>query len=104
MDPNLKLSTADAPQTAQDFAYMHDKPYCKTVGSLQYVSVGTRLDITNVCSTLSRYLENPGLVHWHAVKHVFRYLAGTADLALGFGKDEKDLEGYTNVDGSMHED
>ena len=39
MDPNLKLSTADAPQTAQDFAYMCDKPYHETVGSLQYVSV-----------------------------------------------------------------
>ena len=39
MDPNLKLSTADAPQTAQDFAYMCNKPYHETVGSLQYVSV-----------------------------------------------------------------
>ena len=53
MDPNLKLSTTDTPQTAQDFAYMRDKPYRETVGSLQYASVGTQLDITNVCSTLS---------------------------------------------------
>ena len=104
MDPNLKLSTADAPQTAHDFAYMRDKPYRETVGSLQYASVRTRLDITNVCSMLSRYLENPGPAHWHAVKHVFGYLAGTADLALGFGKEEKDLEGYTDADGSMNED
>jgi hypothetical protein len=79
MDPNQKLSTMDAPQTAQDFAYMRDKPYRESVGSLQYASVGTRLDITNVCSTLSRYLENPGPAHWHGVKHVFGYLAGMTD-------------------------
>jgi hypothetical protein len=104
MDPNQKLSTADAPQMAQDFAYMRDKLYCESVGSLQYASVGMRLDITNICSTLSRYLENPGPAHWHAVKHVFGYLAGTTDWALGFGKEEKDLEGYADADGSMNED
>ena len=104
MDTNLKLSTNDAPQTVQDFAYMRDKPYRKAVGSLQYASVGTRLDITNVCSTLSCYLEKPGPVHWNAVKHVFGYLAGTADLALTFGREEKDLEGYADADGLMNED
>ena len=50
---------------------------------------------------LSHYLENPGPVHWHAVKHVLGYLA---DLALGFGKEEKDLEGYADADGLMNED
>ena len=39
MDPNQKLSTMDAPQTAQDFAYMCNKLYCEAVGSLQYASV-----------------------------------------------------------------
>jgi hypothetical protein len=104
MDPNLKLTKDDAPKTAQDFAYMQDKPYREAVVSLQYASVGTRLDITNVCSTLSQYLESPGPAHWQAVKHVFRYLSGTVDLALGFGKEEKGLEGYTDADGSMNED
>ena len=104
MDTNLKLSTNDAPLTVQDFAYMCDKPYHEAVGSLQYASVGTWLDITNVCSTLSHYLEKPGPAHWNVVKHVFGYLAGTADLALMFGREEKDLEGYADADGSTNED
>ena len=41
MDTNLKLSTNDAPQMVQDFAYMRDKPYHEAVGSLQYALVGT---------------------------------------------------------------
>ena len=55
-------------------------------------------------SVLSHYLNNPGLVHWAAVKRVFAYLAGTVNLALMFGGTELDLEGYTDADGSMDED
>jgi hypothetical protein len=47
MDPNMKLSTADSPKTGQEFATMRDKPYHKTVGSAQYASCGTRLNITS---------------------------------------------------------
>lgn len=53
MDPNLKLSTADSPKTAQEFAIMRDKPYQELVGSAQYAACGTRLDITYDVNTLS---------------------------------------------------
>ena len=104
MDPNIRLSTADSPKTAQEFAAMRDKPYHETVGSAQYAAYGTQLDITYVVNTLSRYLENPSLAHWNAVKHCFGYLLGTADWKLTYGKVEKDLEGYADADGSMHKD
>ena len=39
--------------------------------SLMYATVATRPDITSAVSTLSQYLNNPGQVHWEAVKQVF---------------------------------
>jgi hypothetical protein len=100
MDP----TNDDSPKTAQEFGVMRDKPYREVVGSAQYASCGTRLDITYIVNTLSRYLEKPGPAHWNAVKHLFGYLSGTADWKLTYGRVEKDLEGYTNADGSMHKD
>jgi len=104
MDPNCKLSTTDSPKTATEFAVMRDKPYRECVGSLQYAASGTRVDIAYVVNVLSRYLENPGPAHWTAVKHVFGYLAGTADLELMYGKNVDELTGFCDADGSMHED
>jgi hypothetical protein len=60
MDPNCHLSTNDSPKTVQEFAVMKEKPYRGAVGSGQYASCGTRLDIMYVVNMLSRYLENPG--------------------------------------------
>ena len=74
------------------------------VGSANYTAIGTRPDISYVISILSRYLDNPGPDHWAAIKHLFAYLSGTADYELVFGLEEHSLLGYTDADGSMHED
>lgn len=94
MDLNCHLSMNDSPKTAQEFAQMKDKPYRESVGLGQYALCRTRLDITYIINTLSHYLENPGLAHWTAVKHMFSYLSGTIDWELTYGKEVKDLEGY----------
>ena len=104
MNPGLRLSKANAPKTAEEFAFMRDKPYRETVGSANYMAIGTRPDISYVVSVLSRYLDNPGPDHWAAVKHLFAYLSGTANYELVFGLEEHSLLGYTDADGSMHED
>ena len=104
MDLNCHLSTNDSPKTVHEFAAMKDKPDQEVVGSAQYASCRMRLDITYVVNTLSCYLENPGPAHWTAVKHMFRYLAATADWELTYGREMKDLEGYADADGSMHKD
>jgi len=104
MDPSMHFSTSQSPKTTQEFTKMKDKPYHEAVGSLMYASLGTRPDITYTVSVLSKYADNPRLVHWNAVKHVFTYLAGTKDLWLTFGDSMAKLEGYTDADGSVHED
>jgi hypothetical protein len=56
------------------------------VGSLQYLSVATRPDITNAVSQLSRHLSNFDKSHYYAAKGVLRYLKSTQDLALTYYK------------------
>jgi len=54
-------------------------------------------------STLSQFLDNPGLAHWAAVKCVFHYLLGTKNWGLTFGGGREGLEGYTDADGTSQE-
>src|SRR5215471_6052514 len=68
-----------------------------------YTAVGTRPDISFAVSTLSQFLENPGQVHWDAVKRVFRYLLGTKGWKLTYGEGKEGLEGYTDTDGASQE-
>ncbi|PIL23016.1 hypothetical protein GSI_14323 [Ganoderma sinense ZZ0214-1] len=104
MDPHVQLSAEQSPKTMAEVAGMRNVPYREAVGSLQYASLGTRPDITYAVSVLSRFLENPGRAHWEACKRVFRYLAGTKSLRLTYGREQRDLVGFTDADGSMHED
>lgn len=104
MESSVHLSTAQSLQTTAEATEMCDVPYRKAVGLLMYASLGMRPDITYAVSVLSRFSENPGRAHWDAVKHMFRYLAGTKNLKLTYGAVQFDLVGYTNTDGSMHKD
>ena len=63
---------------------MKGVPYLSAVGSLQYLAMCTRPDIAHTVAVLSRYGANPGIQHWKAVKHLFRYLRGTVDLKLTY--------------------
>ena len=104
MDPHVQLKAEQSPKTTAEVAEMRNVPYREAVGSLQYASLGTRPDITYAVSVLSRFLEKPGRAHWEACKRVFRYLAGTKSLRLTYGGEQRDLVGFTDADGSMHDD
>ena len=104
MDPGARLASAQSPSTTEEFATMRNVPYHEAVGSLMYATLGTRPDICFAVQTISRFNSKPGLVHWEAVKRIFRYLKGTKDLWLGYGGLTKELVGYANADGSMAED
>ena len=82
---------------------MKKVPYHEAVGSLMYATVATRPDITFAISTLSQFLENPGFVHWEAVKRVLRYLSGTKTHALTYGNERHDLLGYTDADSASQD-
>ena len=58
------------------------------VGSLMYLATTSRPDISFTVGSLARFNANPGIMHWKAVKHLFRYLQGTVDLKLEYGPDQ----------------
>ena len=103
MSPTISLSKQDCPSNPTEEAHMRKVPYREAIGSLMYAAVATRPDIAFAVSTLSQFLENPGEAHWEAVKRVFRYLAGTKELALTYGGEHFDLLGYTDADGASQE-
>lgn len=54
--------------------------YASVVGSLMYVMVCIRPNISQAVSMISRYMHNPGKNHWLAVKWILSYLHGTTDV------------------------
>jgi len=92
MIPSLRLSKADALSTDAERAEMANLPYANAVGALLYLAMATRPDIAYGVSVLCRFIANPGLAHWRAVKHVFRYLRGTAEARLVYRHDAFDAQ------------
>ena len=96
--PHFKLSSALSPSTQADFTYMERVPYSSAVGSLMYAMICTRPDLSYAVSMVSRYMANPGKEHWKAVQWIFRYLKGTTDMCLHFGRNSSGVLGYVDSD------
>ncbi|WVZ96798.1 LOW QUALITY PROTEIN: hypothetical protein U9M48_042389 [Paspalum notatum var. saurae] len=88
---HFKLSSSQYPSTDSDFEYMSRIPYSSAVGSLMYAMVCSRPDLSYATSLVSRYMANPGKEHWNAVKWILRYLRGTSDAYLQFGRNREGL-------------
>ena len=59
--------------------------YQRIVGCLLYLAITTRPDIAYYAMWLGQHNSKPTRAHFLAAKHVLRYLAGTASLALRLG-------------------
>jgi hypothetical protein len=77
LNPGSRLSTSMCPQNDAEAQEMRQCPYISVVGSLMYLAVTTRPDITYAAGGLARFNSNPGLAHWQAAQHVLCYLKGT---------------------------
>ena len=53
---------------------------------------------------VSRYTENPIKKLWEAMKGIMRYLKGTKDLCICFGKQKAHVIDFTDVDYVVHAD
>ncbi|KAG8182314.1 hypothetical protein JTE90_013918 [Oedothorax gibbosus] len=65
MDPNQTLPTEMCPKNDAERSEMEDIPYQSSIGSLMYLSVATRPDITRSVNFLSQFNNNPRKLHWH---------------------------------------
>lgn len=82
-------------------------PYSQLVGSLMYLTVCTRPDISYSVGALARYMTNPTTVHGQAAKTVVKYLKGTTNHGITYGPPagkapstvpEIKLTGYCDAD------
>lgn len=78
------------------------KLYQEKVGTLLYAAISTRPDISYAVNYLARYVQAPLERHMHAVNRVFRYLSGTRDTGLLFGRqgrvDTVQLDAFSDAD------
>ena len=96
------ITSADmAPTSPADIRAMQDIPYGQAVGSLFYLAVATRPDIARTVGNLACFSQHPGMAHWKAVKHLFRYIKGTLDYKLTFAPSS-DSELFTSYTDAAH--
>ena len=58
--------------------------YREAVGSLLYVAISKRPDISFAVNQVAQFCSAPLNSHWEAVKRIFRYLKGTQSHGLCF--------------------
>ena len=79
-EPNVFLSASDGEPLSPDGVTL----YQSLVGSLLYVSVGTRPDVSSALRAVSRFVSSPTVVHLQSAMKILKYLAGTAEKGLKF--------------------
>lgn len=89
---------ADTKLTKQSEDLEQDVPYRELVGSLTYLALTTRPDISFAASSLGQFNNCYGKSHWTAAKRVLRYLKGTIDLGLCYSKRPEPLTAYVDSD------
>ena len=99
MEPNAQYSIEQSPSTPNQAARMKGVPYSEAIGSVLWPVVVSRPDAAYAVGILSQFMQNPGQIHWEALKRVIRYLGSTKGLWLTFGgKSEKVLKGFCDAD------
>ena len=94
---HFKLTSEHCPISEKEKQEMRGVPYASAVGSLMYVMVCTRPDITHAIGVVSRFISNPGKEHWTIVKWILIYFRGTSKACFCFGGDELVLQVCTNT-------
>ncbi|MBW0478117.1 hypothetical protein O181_017832 [Austropuccinia psidii MF-1] len=72
--------------------------YQQAIGKISYLQVATRGDLSFTMSQLSQFLENLGIKHQQAFKHLLQYLKSTISLALTLGGNSLSLQTFSDTD------
>jgi hypothetical protein len=80
------------------------KQYIKDTGSINWLATGTRPDIAYTVSRLAEANSGPSQAHLDLVRHLYRYLKGTATYGIELGGPDitlDDLRMVTFADASL---
>ena len=88
---DVKLVKSDGSRSVDPVKYQ------SIIGSLLYLAMATRPDIAHSVGVLSKFNSCPSETHLTAAKRVIRYLKGTADYGIVYGKSGSDTIGYTDA-------
>lgn len=97
MSPGTRLTKEMALKTIEERTEMSKYPYINAVGALIYLATCTHPDIVFTVSQLARFNSDPGLPHWHAVKHLARYLKGSMDLKLAYAPNMSSSKSFSDA-------
>jgi hypothetical protein len=74
-------------------------PYAEAIRSALWPVTVSCPDCSTPIGILLQFIQNPGKVHWEALKRVIKYLGTMKELWLEFrGIDSKEPMGYCNSD------
>ncbi|GJR95616.1 hypothetical protein Tco_0267790 [Tanacetum coccineum] len=92
MQERLDLNKTQGASTPKEVKRMQNVPYASAVGSIMYAVRCTRPDVAFAQNITSRFQQNPGELHWTAVKNILKYLRNTKDMFLAQWTGKKKLQ------------
>jgi len=98
---HTKFSIKQCPQSDEEKSKMEGTPYASGVGSIMYGMVCSRPGLSYAISVISRFMANPGQVHWQTLKWVLRYLNGSLKGGLKYTRSQPGrdaLKRYVDAD------
>lgn len=97
---HFKLSSDCYPKSKDEYDRMSKLPYSNVMGSVMYLMIGTRPNLSHSVSILSRFMSNPGEKYRNDLKWLLRYLKGISNLGIlfKFNKQGLTLKGCTDSD------
>ena len=105
MDLNVTLCKTETSDESKDRTHT-ENDYAACIGELLYAAHATRPDILYAVVTLAQFTNRPSTEHWTALKHVYRYLKGTANHRLTYGRNRSssiELDRFVDADWGSNE-
>lgn len=93
-DPQSVLYPIDS------YGNKYSLPYREAVGSLMFLEIVSRPDISYAVHTVSKFLNKHNNSYWQAVKRIISYLVGTVNMGLEYRAGGAKIEflGYSDAE------
>ena len=97
MVSGITLSKSLCPQTQDERTHMNMIPYASATGSIMYVMLCTRPDVSYALSVTRKYQSDLEMGHWVAVKNILKYLRRAKDVFLIYENEDLIVNGYSDA-------